>query len=1057
MAGVMLCGRAGAGKTHQILDSVRALAASHDRAGRFVRFQVLVPTYSRAEHLKRRLIRGRGGASGLFDRGIGTFEQLAERETGRHLHELTSAAVQDELLLAALRDVDAPVFRGMERYAGFRRAALRFAKEIKSAEPEAGVGAIDAAAERLTGAAQTLPRAEGRRLDALARVLVAYQTRLTASGGLDHEDLLAELLAHLRAHPPADLAFFALDGFSDLTEVQERIVQCLAGAAHRSVAALLADPGGREDGPFGASAPLRRRLMAGSGFAAQALPGNQRAVGDLVRLEHLLAGDEPGDGIAPDGVAPDGVAPDGVAPDGVAPDGRVRFLAGADPEDEAERVARTCRRFIADGVPPRDVLVIVRRIPSATAGRIARALERHDVPARVIGGTSATARPVVRHALRVLRLLVGAGSEQDRRDALAAGDARGVEPPQAERLRAEADLRERDRERLKSAERDASDVDTCDAWLARLAELSLPAEPRAPGELSEHLATAIPELLALSFEGAVSDADAARARADAAAYKRVLALLRQSAAALHAAGVDAALPALLVERTIERVEAASFAVLDRRVDVVSVIDAEEARQWEARAVVVAGLRMGEFPVVPREDLFVSDPDRRELTRRAGVRLPGRVDAALRRERLLFYAAVTRAREWLVLTAPVADEKGDRILPSPFLTRALGLLPEGQRELEGAQRTPGDVRAATGETFGVRDLVHASLSALTERFHPGGASQVRAHSGVEVVRRLIVPAAESGLNGGRRGLLVHAARAFLAAPPHLRRGGAGLRAAAEPRERSPSGLASFAQCPYKHFAGRILRLRSAEAWSGAGLEPSLAGDVIHRVLELAIEEGKATPGDAEALLSRAWAELVGASPSTLAEWRDRGRLVGSAAHFLEDGGLLADGYLPHEQEWGFGGRAHPTRVGDVPVRGRVDRIDANAAGRAVVVDYKWSAKSRLSSLASDLRDLADLQLPLYALAIEARDQLDVVACGWVTLREPGRRWLRLHPTAPKAGRADIDWSENAAERLDAVRAEVRLLDDAIRTGDIATRPRDDARCGRGHCDYADLCRYDGGGA
>ena len=354
-ARLLLCGRAGSGKTARVLAALRRIARSGHEAGRFARFQVLVPTYSRAEHLKRGLIRGEDGAPGIFDRGVGTFEQYAERETGLRLSGLAPPATRDQLLAAALADVDAPVFREVHGFAGLRRQALRFIKEVKASEPEPGPDAVSAACERLRTVAATLSGERGRKLDGLSRVLEAYQARLDGAGLLDHEDLLRRLLLRLRDRPPTDLELFAVDGFSDLTEVQERIVQLVATHAQESIIGLLC--GAREDegGPFHGAWDLRRRLVVGSRFTAETLNGNQRASGDLARLERLLAGERV---------------------DPAPPDGSVRFLAGADSDDEADRVARTCLRWSSEGVPRSEMLVVLRSLQGPDVARLLGARSR---------------------------------------------------------------------------------------------------------------------------------------------------------------------------------------------------------------------------------------------------------------------------------------------------------------------------------------------------------------------------------------------------------------------------------------------------------------------------------------------------------------------------------------------------------------------------------------------------------------------------------------------------------------------------------------------------------
>jgi hypothetical protein len=88
---------------------------------------------------------------------------------------------------------------------------------------------------------------------------------------------------------------------------------------------------------------------------------------------------------------------------------------------------------------------------------------------------------------------------------------------------------------------------------------------------------------------------------------------------------------------------------------------------------------------------------------------------------------------------------------------------------------------------------------------------------------------------------------------------------------------------------------------------------------------------------------------------------------------------------------------------------------------------------------------------------VVAAGYVTLRDGRERWLRLAAGAP-GGRGDVDWTgDERSARLAAVEARVRELDASIRDGRIEAAPRDMDRCGRGKCPFADLCRYEGSGA
>jgi len=1045
MKRVLLCGPAGSGKTARVLTELRELATRHDRAGRFARFQVIVPTYSRAEHLKRHLLRGEGALPGIFDRGVGTFEQFAERETGLRLSALASGATCELLLRDALEELDAPVFRDVRRFAGFRRAALRLVKEIKSSEAEAGEGAVFAAAERLETAAASLPGERGRKLAALARTLEAYQRRLAHAGLLDHEDLLRALLLRLRERAPEGLELFALDGFSDLTQVQERIVQLVAGSAERSIVTLLLDRNEAATGPFSPAWRLRRQLTAGLHFEVETLTENRRAGGDLARLERLLAG-EP------------------VEP--TAPDGSVRFLAGADPDDEADRVARTCLLWSAEGVQRNEMLIVLRSLRGGTAARVLEALTRHGVPARLMGRVPALGVPAVRGALRILRLVVGASVPTDALQALQGGAARGVLDGEGDRLREHARVAGvTDGAGLLALAREHA-LGTCAQWLEELARRSLDATERVPAHAATALLEAAQTLLALDLERDLAAADAVRAARDAAGLQRVRTLLGDLVAALGAAGRVRVAPQELVRLLEEALQDAWVTVRDRRVDVVNVVDAEEARQWEARAVVVAGLRLGEFPGAAREDVFVGDGDRREVARRVDVRLASRLEEAERRERVLFYTAATRASERLVLLAPAADDRGDPAIVSPFLEQALGILPEPLRRLDGANRSPGVVRPAEGETFHPADLTRAALAALTEPFAEGEESAVRAHAGLHVLRHLTDPA--TGDAPVRR-LVRRVARWVRPPEASLREEGAARASLARPRPRSSSSLGDFAQCAYRHFARKGLGLSDAEAGAADGLDPLRAGTLIHAALEDAFRKGARDGAAARDAFEAAWRRYAGHLRHDLALERARTTMRETVELFVlrEAAAPSAPGFAPGRFEVAFGMEgAAPLRLGpaDAPVTvvGKIDRVDVDASGeRAVVLDYKWSRSSRFTGLGGRIERCEDLQLPLYVLAAERVFGFDVEAAGFLALRDPFFKihWLRLSETAPGSARAKgLTWTgELRSELLSTVEARVVALDASIRAGGIAAAPADDGRCGPARCPYADLCRYEGYGA
>jgi ATP-dependent helicase/DNAse subunit B len=128
-------------------------------------------------------------------------------------------------------------------------------------------------------------------------------------------------------------------------------------------------------------------------------------------------------------------------------------------------------------------------------------------------------------------------------------------------------------------------------------------------------------------------------------------------------------------------------VPDARGNVVHVMDAYEARQWELPVVFVCGLMERHFPQYHREDPILGDAARH----RAGL------DTAADRqteERFLFELATTRATVETVLSYPRFDEQGEDTLPSFFLEGTfepvLGrpIVPRVERGVD-TPRGPGD--------------------------------------------------------------------------------------------------------------------------------------------------------------------------------------------------------------------------------------------------------------------------------------------------------------------------------------------------------------------------------
>ncbi len=571
-----------------------------------------------------------------------------------------------------------------------------------------------------------------------------------------------------------------------------------------------------------------------------------------------------------------------------------------------------------------------------------------------------------------------------------------------------------------------------------------------------------------------ADARLARARA---AKRRLLALVAEAAPKEAEARAGGAPPALadLVDDLLAAANDSSCEPVDRRLDAVSVLDAEEARHWELPVVFVAGLVEKGFPLHPREDLFLRDEDREALAARLsrdgdGAAVPWRTarDAEVS-ERRLFLTAVTRARTALVLSRAARDEGGRETSPSFFwrdAARALGRPAEGPDRFG---RDPRDLDRPAPPLVDVateQDLLRfvASTGAAGAA---GCASDSRVAAWLARARRFRRETADS--------LPASATAAFVAATRRL----------------SPSRIQAALDCPHRFFLASVAKVPDDDApLRGTSADRRRFGTWIHRALEKAVRAPDATPDEIVAeVMAEASADVPDdADRAWYAE--DLKRIV--ALFRLREAAARASGYEPHARDVeiafgapgepdgdGYGGeddaagrdggRGHEVRLGsgagEFVLTGRIDRLDTNdaAAGprRAIVVDYKTTA-STAAGAARGLVRAEELQLALYARAIEQVRGVTVVGVEHYAAMQP----VRAATADERAAEAFLLRRDDGkpAKVLETAEFQERFLRGAERRasevvatvrkgaeGGHAKAPLDRSRCER--CGFRDVCRPD----
>ncbi|MHC4410307.1 MAG: PD-(D/E)XK nuclease family protein, partial [Planctomycetota bacterium] len=346
---------------------------------------------------------------------------------------------------------------------------------------------------------------------------------------------------------------------------------------------------------------------------------------------------------------------------------------------------------------------------------------------------------------------------------------------------------------------------------SRFAEAAIPASPYFKGETQGTLAQQLAQSFGLEpVLAAHPDGDAHLAHA-----ARLLAAVRDEADAVD----DLAVPdaARIVLRRLPQLRST---LPDRRHDCVYAVEAKEARQWEKPVVLVAGLGASSFPRPVRQDLFLRDDERRELSER-GYALPLR-ERLEDEERYLFYVCVTRASEQLVLSWAAYDEQGTELPGSPFLDEVRRVLPDlpEQHVRLAEQYVPAR------DAIRPADLLPIVADGLSRVDHGEGALAAALHERGAVDRELLA---------WPRRLELQRLRPLIDLPrdpaAHL----------------SASRIKSYRRCPYL----LLQKLLKADRPREEALDPSLRGNIVHDTLQL-LAEG----GEVDAVFDAKFEELAG---------------------------------------------------------------------------------------------------------------------------------------------------------------------------------------------------------
>ena len=524
-----------------------------------------------------------------------------------------------------------------------------------------------------------------------------------------------------------------------------------------------------------------------------------------------------------------------------------------------------------------------------------------------------------------------------------------------------------------------------------------------------------------------------------------------------------------------------------------VLEATDVRGLRFRAVFIAGLVEGGFPLRASRD-WIYPHEERERLKHYGLTLEDISPATLLKEEHYFYQAACRATERLYLSRPLFLEDDSETVASYYVDELRRAIAPLDIEAETIRR---DYDGKNLELVSTASELNVALVRQQER-HATREEQQTLLPGPRI-KRLLTLARNDGFlsNSALRRIDIERERdGFSFGPydgeitdPHLiallnKRFGPDF-------VHSASGLSVYGNCAYRFFGQRVLKLEP-RGEAALDLQAIDAGKLLHDILRRFFEQHRrqrlyeldraALQQELRVLADRVFDEHERVVPPLNRQiWKiDR-----EIRKILLDQVLLyeletqekaaAEEVLPAYFEIAFGGTKSAARdpgskeepleltratfVGEetMKISGQIDRVDVARDNTVIAYDYKLST----GSSKDDIKTGRSLQLPIY---LEALERLilpgqPIAGGGYYVIRGGSERrnkglhrasTLRYSGIGSRTGAvmSDDEWQQI---RTDVI-AKIWDFLDHMRAGWFGVNPAEKEKTCR-FCDFGAVCRYD----